>query len=138
MYDFLRVRHCLTMSYTFFMRTSPTVTISLPSSMVEMLDIMANDRHVTRSQFIRDILLQPPPTRSRRNDLTEADWKSAILFGTHLLRFHQSDVRCIPSPSLRRHFQLTLRNNLGPIIAVPNIVFSSLGIPFVTDVMFFL
>ncbi len=38
------------------MRASPTITISLPRAMAEMLDIMADDRHVTRSQFIRDIL----------------------------------------------------------------------------------
>ena len=55
-YDFLCVRHRLTLSYIYRMRTSPTITISLPKSLLEMLDMMANDRHMTRSQFIREIL----------------------------------------------------------------------------------
>lgn len=54
-YNF-HVRQCLTWSYMEIMRVSPTVTISLPRSMIEMIDIMANDRYITRSQFIRDIL----------------------------------------------------------------------------------
>lgn len=57
-YHFLRVRHCLTLSYTDNMRPTPTVTISLPTPLLVMLDAIADERHMNRSELVRDILRQ--------------------------------------------------------------------------------
>lgn len=40
------------------MRTSPVVTISLPAALLAMLDEIADDRHMNRSELVRDILRQ--------------------------------------------------------------------------------
>jgi len=40
------------------MRTSPAVTISLPTPLLVMLDAIADERHMNRSELVRDILRQ--------------------------------------------------------------------------------
>ncbi len=40
------------------MRPTPTVTISLPTPLLVMLDAIADERHMNRSELVRDILRQ--------------------------------------------------------------------------------